>query len=266
MTIVYLVTIFILGTVLGSATSVFIYRLHAGKNAFKGRSMCPACEAPLKAKDLVPIFSFLLLRGKCRYCGKEISWMYPFLELLFGILLVIFFLKYPFVDEFLNFDGGNLAHFLLYTFYTGVLLFTFFFDLHYLKVADEILLPAILIGLIATISPRPETPDFYHALVGMLIAASFFGIQYFISRGKWMGEGDIRVGAFMGVILGYPLIIVALVLSYLVGSIGSIFVAVKKHQFHGLKVPFAPFLVIGTFLTIFYGQQILDWYLRTLML
>lgn len=261
----FLILIFIFGACIGSFTSVVIYRIHHHqKSIFRGRSACPDCEVPLKPLDLIPILSYLTLRGQCRYCSKDISYMYPALELLTGALFVFLFLKFPFVDNALTFSGSQCAVFLLYAFYTFVLLFTFFYDLKYLKIADEILLPAILISLIASIA-TPFTPHLIDSLLGAAIAAGFFGLQAFVSKGKWIGLGDLRIGAFMGVILGWKLVIVALVVSYLVGSIVSVAIIIKEGKLRGIKVPFAPMLVTGTFITIFFGEQLLNWYLKGFM-
>lgn len=261
--IIYLAALFIAGTAIGSFISVLVYRLHHRETGiFKGRSMCVECRTPLKAQDLIPLLSYLTLRGKCRYCSKEISFMYPAIEIITGFLFAAMFLKFPFVDEFLNFNGATLLNYAIFAFYSFILIFTFFFDMHYHHVADEILLPAILAGLVFTLVPG--SPHIIDALLGMLIAIAFFGAQFVLSRGRWIGAGDIRIGAFMGVILGWKLVIVALVLSYLVGSVASIFIALKKHRFYGVKIPFAPALVTGTFLTIFFGEKIINWYLHTL--
>lgn len=262
LTIVFTAILFIFGAAIGSFTSVVIYRLHTKEQGiFRGRSSCTSCKTELKPLDLVPILSYLVLRGKCRYCSKEISYMYPMLELITGALFAILFFKFQFVDANFAFSEKMLGMYVLYAFYTFVLVFTFFYDLHYLKVSDEILLPAILIGLIATLA-TPLTPHFINALIGAGIGIAFFGLQILVSRGTWVGLGDLRVGTFMGVILGWKLMIVALVLSYFIGSIISIFVAIKQKKFYGVKVPFAPFLVTGTFLTIFFGEEILEWYLN----
>lgn len=256
--------LFILGAAVGSFTSVVIYRLHHQKRGiFRGRSACPECETKLAPLDLVPIVSYLTLRGKCRYCSKEISYMYPLLEILAGFIFVLLFFKFPFADNALHFSGTLLNLYLLYAFYTFILLFTFFFDLHYLKVSDEILLPAILIGLIATIA-QPLTPHIFDALIGAGIGIAFFGLQILVSKGTWVGLGDLRVAAFMGVILGWKLMVVALFLSYLMGSVVSLGIVIRKKKFMGVKIPFAPFLVAGTFVTIFFGEAILAWYLRGL--
>lgn len=262
--IFFFLTLFILGAAVGSFTSVVIYRLHHKKKGiFRGRSQCTDCETTLRPLDLIPIVSYLSLRGKCRYCNKEISYLYPLLEFISGGLFAVLFLKFPFVNSALQFSGPILGMYLLYAFYLFVLLFTFFYDLHYLQVSDEILVPAILIGLIATIA-TPLTPHIWNALIGGALAASFFGLQFLISKGTWIGLGDLRIGALMGVILGWKLTIVALFLSYLIGSFVSIFIIARKKKFMGVKIPFAPLLVTGTLITMFFGDTILQWYLRGL--
>lgn len=264
MIIFFSIVLFLLGAAVGSFTSVMIYRLHHSKGGiFRGRSACPNCETKLAPLDLIPIISYLTLRGKCRYCSKEISYMYPILEVLTGFIFVLLFFKFPFVDNALHFSVSLSGLYLLYAFYSFVLIFTFFFDFHYLKVSDEILLPAILIGLIATIA-QPLTPHIFDALIGAAIAVAFFGLQILISKGTWVGLGDLRVGALMGVVLGWKLTLVALFISYLIGSVVSLFIIIRKRKFVGVKIPFAPFLVTGTFVTIFFGEAILAWYLKGL--
>lgn len=264
LTFFFIGALFIIGTACGSFISVAIYRLHSGeKGILLGSSKCTTCGINLKALDLIPIVSYLTLRGKCRYCSKEISYMYPLLELVTGGLFALLFLKYPFFDGSLHFSGTDLGMYLLFAFYTFVLVFTFFYDLHYLRIADEILLPAILIALIATIA-TPYTPHFFDAILGLAIGAGFFGLQILISSGKWVGMGDLRIGAFMGAILGWKLLLVALFLSYVIGTVVSLFVIAKKRRIKGVKIPFAPLLVTGTFLTVFFGEEIMNWYLSAL--
>lgn len=258
------VVLFIIGASLGSFMSVILFRLnHATKSIVKGRSACIVCDKPLKAHDLIPILSFILLRGKCRYCKNEISSMYPLLELIMGMVLVILYFQFPFIDASLFFSGTFIGLFLLYSFYSFVLIFTFFFDLKYLQISDELLLPAILIGLIATIA-APLTPSLIDALIGASIGVAFFGLQYLISKGRWIGLGDLRIGAFMGIILGWKLLIVALFCSYLLGSIISLIIIARKKAAFDSKIPFAPFLVCGTFITLFFGTDLLHWYLGLL--
>lgn len=260
----FLICLFIIGAAVGSFTSVVIYRLHTDKpGIIKGKSMCPSCETKLTPFDLIPIISYLTLRGKCRHCNKEISYMYPLLEIISGALFALLFIKHPFLNESFSFSGNNLGLYLLYSFYSFVLIFTFFFDLHYMKVADEILLPSILIGLIAS-TAFPLTPHIWDSLMGASIALAFFGAQILLSRGKWLGAGDLRVGAFMGIILGWKYMIIALFLAYIIGSIAAIAIALKKKKLVGVKIPFAPLLVTATFITMFWGDKMLDFYFKSL--
>lgn len=254
------VAVFILGAGVGSFLSVLIYRIHHGEpGIIKGRSQCTSCKVPLKARDLIPLLSFLFLRGRCRSCSKEISYMYPLIELFTGVIFVLFFITFPFVDSALVIHEANIFLFLLHAFYTAILIFTFFYDLKYMEVVDSMLLPAILIGLIATIA-SPLTPDTVNALIGGLIGGGFFALQWAISKGRWVGGGDIRVGAFIGIILGWQLTVVALVVAYLVGSLVAIGIALKKGVLRGVRMPLAPLLVIGTFVAFFFGNELITWY------
>lgn len=262
--IFFVLALFILGAAVGSFTSVVIYRMHKGeKGIFRGRSKCTNCETQLNPLDLVPIASYLVLRGKCRYCSKAISYMYPTLEVVSGAIFALLFWKFPFVDGAMNFSSPFVGMYALYAFYAFVLIFTFFYDLHYLEVSDEIMLPAILVAFIVTLA-APLTPNFVDALLGALVGAAFFGIQYLVSKGTWIGLGDLRIGAFMGAIFGLKLVIVALFVSYILGSVVALIISVRKRKLVGVKIPFAPILVTGTFITIFFGTNILTWYIKLL--
>jgi leader peptidase (prepilin peptidase) / N-methyltransferase len=260
LTILYLAVLFIIGAAVGSFISVLVYRLHHGKSGIvKGRSKCPKCDANIPAKDLIPLLSYIALRGKCRDCNKDISFLYPLIELVTGGLFVVLFLKFTFVDENLVFDGGTSLLYAFHAVIAFILSFTFFFDLKYKHVADEMLIPGILLALLATLIPGQ--PNILDALLGLSIPVALFGVQYILSRGAWIGAGDLRVGALMGILLGWQLVIVALIFSYVAGSIISIFVALRTKKIRGVQVPFAPFLVTGTYLALFFGEGVIQWYL-----
>ncbi|MBI2453918.1 prepilin peptidase [Candidatus Peregrinibacteria bacterium] len=260
MTTFTLILLFITGAAVGSFTSVCIYRIHAGKNGIlTGKSECPECDNPLRPLDLIPIASYLALRGKCRFCNKGISYMYPLLEIASGFLFAILFYKFPFIDSALHFSGTYLGLYLLHAFYLFVLLFTFFYDLKYMKISDAVLVPAIMIGLIATIA-APYTPHLIDALIGGSLGFAFFGLQYLVSKGKWIGLGDTRIGAFMGIMLGWKLTVAAITISYMFGGVAAIGIASYKKKLSEIKVPLGPFLVMGTLVTLFFGEAIVAWY------
>ncbi|MDP2624823.1 MAG: prepilin peptidase [Candidatus Peregrinibacteria bacterium] len=242
-----LVILFIAGLLLGSFLSAVIYRIHYNKpGLFTGFSICPKCNKQLGPQDLVPLFSYLIQGGKCRHCKKHISWHYPVLELSTGLLFVAM-------------GTAGLAPLGLYLFFGLILVFIFFYDLLYLEIPDEIMIPSIVIALLATF--HPETISFLNGFYGAAVVVLFFLLQIIISRGKWLGGGDLRIGAFIGFILGFKLTIVAVFLSYVIGSIISVFLLITGRAKGKTMIAFGPFLVLGTLITIFYGDFLVEWYL-----
>lgn len=229
---------FIAGAILGSLSYALALR-SLGKESFWGRSYCPHCKKLLQWYDLFPIVSYLLLRGKCRYCHKSISKEYLLVEIAIGILIAFVFWQ--------QFNMFNL-------FFVTILAILFITDLKKMLIPDRIVLPAIIIALLA----KPVAANVLTAL-GI---AGFFYALILITRGKGMGGGDVKLGGFIGLGLGFPNGILAVVLSFFLGaliSLGLIFLGKKKF---GQTVPFGPFLVIGSLIALFWGKQIIDWYLQ----
>lgn len=275
MTIIIAALVFILGTAIGSFLSVTIYRLHENeKGIISGRSFCPACKKPLKWRHLVPIFSFLFLRGKCAYCDKKISPHYFILELLTGLAFLAAFFYWNFVvtipstvnPSIFNYEI-NWQIFEVFVFYLiefSLLVGIFFYDLMYKEIPDRFSLTAIVIAiagglLLKTISPL-------NMLIGGVSIFAFFALQFLLSKGKWIGGGDIRLGALIGVLLGWQLGLVALIIAYILGSIYSVILLIQKKITGKSAIPFGPFLVTGTFVAIFFGAQILYWYLNSFVI
>lgn len=245
--------VFIFGLLIGSFLNCFIYRLELKEfqnksySPFKGRSFCPNCKHVLAWYDLIPVVSFFILRAKCRYCSKKISIQYPLVELLTGLIFLYFFLSY----------SWPLA--IYYTLVSCFLIIVFVFDLKHFIIPDVIVFPAIIMAF------------FYGILNSSLLgiysglgAGLFFLLIFLLSKGKWLGFGDVKLALFMGLFLGYPQILIGLFLSFFIGAIiGIILILFKKK---GLKseVPFGPFLVIGTYLGLLWGREIFDWYLKLL--
>lgn len=247
--------IFAIGVAFGSFLSMLIPRIHdAEAGILFGRSHCPKCKGKLKSRDLIPILSYCWNQAKCRFCSKKISPIYPAIEVLTGIMFILVYLRFPFE----SFAASPLAIF--YGIITLILIFTFFYDLKYLEISDSILLPGTVIAFLGSLFLGIHT--WQSLLLGMGIGVGFFLLQLLISRGKWIGAGDLRIGAFMGAVLGWEMTLVALVLSYLAGSALSIPLLLAKAKKVGEKIPLGPFLVIGTFLALFFGEQLLDWYIN----
>jgi prepilin signal peptidase PulO-like enzyme (type II secretory pathway) len=236
------------GLILGSFLSVLISRLHSNeKGILMGRSQCPQCKEKLSALDLIPLFSFLVLKGKCRHCKKKIPNFYWILEissacLLFGLTLV----------------EPNWTTWLSLIPIAGVLLFIFFYDFLYQEVHDFVLIPGILYaaGWSFLFS------DWKTAFLGAALGLAFFGIQYLASKGKWLGSGDILIGMFMGFVLGWELMIPALMISYILGSVIGLILIWKNKATKNTAIALGPFLVMGTGIAYLYGKPILNWILN----
>src|SRR3989339_853687 len=174
----YLFT-FLLGVCIGSFLNCVVYRLES-KKSLAGRSFCPHCKHILSWKDLIPVLSFLFLKGKCRYCKEKISWQYPAVEVATGLI------------------------------------FFFIYDLKHYLIPDKVLFPAIFITLIFRLI---FISGFLNYLLAVLIASGFFLAIFLVSGGKWMGFGDVKLAILMGLLLGFPNILVALFLAFFLGAI-----------------------------------------------
>lgn len=246
--------IFVLGATIGSFISVIIDRTKTKKTGiFFGRSQCPNCKKTLKAQNLIPIISWIIQKGKCAKCKKKISSHYPLLELLTGLTLVTTFLTYNFYTT-----PSQLLNFILYTILFTILITIFFYDLLYKEIPDRFSIPAIIIAIIGGLLLNTIHP--ISMLYGTLAIGGFFLIQFLISNGRWVGGGDIRLGALMGAILGLRLGFLALVLSYVIGGLFATYLLISKKATRKTQLPFGPFLISGLFLALFFSEEILKTY------
>ena len=250
----YIVIIAIFGLIVGSLLNVIIFRLKSGDKIVWARSKCLHCGHQLSAADLVPILSYVFLRAKCRYCHKKIDWQYPAVE---GVTAVIFVLGYlKFLSPVLT--VANLPAYLIFLFFSGVLLVIFVYDLKYYLILDEVTLPAWLFAFLAN---WLLGFSIFSLLLASLVLAGFFLFQFILSKGKWIGGGDIRLGLVMGAMLGWPMVLVALLLSYITGAAVSLGLLVFKQKSWGDQIPFGTFLTLATVVVLLYGEVILRWYL-----
>jgi prepilin signal peptidase PulO-like enzyme (type II secretory pathway) len=211
------------------------------------------------------------LGGKCRYCAKKISWQYPLVELATGIIFVLFFLKYFSPALLLESKNWNLEifHFLGDLFFASILIFIFVYDLRYYLVSDKIIISTLifilLFNLVLVFLGGEPIKLFLNLILAGLIGGAFFLIQFLISNGKWVGGGDIRLGLIMGLMLGLPGIIIALIMAYISGAIIGIILIILKIKKMKSLVPFGPFLSFATLVTVLYGEKILVWYREVLI-
>lgn len=249
---------FAFGTIVGSFLNAVIYRLGREKSAFEGRSYCPNCKHTLSWRDLVPIFSFLVLSGRCRYCRKAISWQYPLVEIATGILFLIV--------VFFNFPNLLAIGYLLVI--VSLLVVIFVYDLLHYIIPDNVVYPAIafstawvILNVVFGTYTIGQGLDYLYSALG---AAGFFLLIVLVSKGKWMGVGDIKLAFFMGLVLSLPGILVALFFAFFSGAIIGLGLIMAGKRGLKSEIPFGPFLVSGTFFALFFGEKIANWYLNFL--
>ena len=266
---IYLISlyIFIFGLIIGSFLNALLYRLYENETMM-GRSYCPKCRKQIVWYDNIPVFSFIFLRGKCRHCHKKISWQYPVVELITGILFLLAFWNI-FEFRISNFDITyflSTFNFQLLTlardlFFISIMIIIFIYDLKWYMILDRVTLPAIAIvfgiNLLLGLS-------WVNLLIGGLVGGGFFLIQFLISKGKWIGGGDIRLGLLMGIMFSWPMILLAIFLAYIIGSVISIFLVSFGKKKWGSQVPLGIFLTSASVITLFWGEKILSWYLGLL--
>lgn len=243
-------SIFASGLAIGSFLNCVVYRLETRKSFLKGRSFCPHCNHKLGFFDLIPVFSFLCLKGKCRYCNKKISLQYPIVEIITGLLFLL-------IDVYFN--SQLLLMFFLFLI-VPFLIIIFIYDLKHYIIPDKVIYPAIGLTFFYQLLSITSLSSILNPFVSACLASSFFISIILLSKGEWMGWGDVKLGFLMGLLLGSPNVLLALFLSFFSGAFVGVFLIFLKKKTLKSQVPFGPFLIFGTFIAIFWGVDIVNWY------
>jgi len=247
---------FILGLFVGSFLNVVVLRIEKGEGGIlKGRSHCLFCGKTLKWFELIPLFSFAIQKGKCRYCRKPISWQYPLVELLTGLLFAAILSRFGLSWQLL---------FLLPL--CAILIVLFVFDLRFQTIPDLVVYLGVVWAFFYSIIQAVIQRSFSFFIFGLISAfalALFFAALSYGSKEKWMGKGDAKLALLTGLILGYPFSIFAILLSFIFGAFVSLVLVLLGKKTLKSQIAFGPFLVSAIFVIIFYGDKIVDWYLRT---
>jgi len=268
MSVIFYIGVFLFGCAAGSFINVCIYRLPQGKSLVKPGSFCPSCSAPIAWFDNIPLVSFLLLRGKCRSCSKKISFRYPAVELLTGLLVL--WIVYDCLQ-----DGRSVFVLGVYVYLTLGLITVAFIDMHHEIIPDEISLIGIPVALILSVlipALHRDVP-FFSALVGNGPAwinagiSSLAGIVIgggtlwvigtvagFLLKKEAMGFGDVKLMAMVGGLTGWVCMLMAFFLACAFGSIVGVIIMIKTKN---RRIPFGPFLAAGTFLVLLYSREFL---------
>ena len=243
-----LVIVFALfGAAIGSFLNVCIDRLPAGKSLVFPPSRCDYCRQPLSPKDLIPVVSYLWLRGRCRYCHRPVPIRLMFVELGTGLLFA-----------FLYYHYGLSIELAVTTFYGAVFIVLAVIDLDHGLILNKIVYPMIVVTLIIdALLPQPGIID---GVIGGAVGFAFLLIPGLISRGG-MGWGDIKMAALIGLVTGFPLVMVAMLTAVILGGLTGVVLLLLKIKKRKDAVPFGPFLSLATMATLIWGGQVLKWYL-----
>ena len=219
------------GSLLGSFTTMLVWRLHHDESGIlNGRSKCPKCKKILSALELIPIVSWIIQKGRCKNCGKQISSFYPFVEIVFVLSGIIF------VQLFYSDIWWHIALKLIIVFFALIL---WVYDTQFSEVDQRISWPAIILAILFMFLGG----NISSALIGGAIGFSFFAFQYFVSKGRWVGAGDMELGLFMGLILGWEKTLGALFLAYILGSLVAIPLLIMKKKTMKSSLPMGAFLI-----------------------
>lgn len=250
MEIVYTVLFMIYGFVFGSFFNVVGLRVPKGKSIMLPSSHCDSCKRKLVAIDMVPIFSYIFLKGKCRTCGEKIGLFHPLLELLTGILFALAYLHCGFTLELV-----------VAILFISLLLIITVSDIAYMLIPDKILLPFAM-GLIIIRIFSPLVP-WWNAIVGAVFGFGILFLLALVSK-DGMGGGDIKLFFVIGFVLGLKLTILALFISSAIGLVVGVLQLLRKRRGRKHPIPFGPWIALGSVLTYFFGQKILEWYTNLL--
>lgn len=264
--------IFLFGIVIGSFLNVVVDRLPRGESFFLGRSMCDHCNHKLSWIDLVPVVSFLLLGGKCRYCHKKLSWYYPIGELTTGVLFIL--LAYTLFGSNIVLLLAQLPYTIAFVYFAALisaLIVIFYTDLKYGIIPFIVVFFALLITFLwyfifsflhfpasSQLFFSPDNQFLVSALWSAFVSALLFFALFFFSKGRGLGFGDVVYVFLMGLLLGFPKIVLGLYFAFLSGAIISVLlVLIHKKKLKGETVPFGPFLVSGTIISLLWGEEII---------
>ena len=246
------IIIFIFGLVVGSFSNVCIYRIPKNESIVFPASHCTSCQTPIKAMDNIPVLSYFLLKGKCRNCGENISIRYPIVEFLTGAVYILIFLIY-----------GRSLQTLVYIILSSALIIISFIDLDEQIIPDEISLSGIVLGFL--ISFFVPYISYFNSLLGILTGG---GIIFLIAlaglaifKKEAMGGGDVKLAAMIGAFIGWRYIILSLFIGFFIGAVTGILLILSKVKNKDDIIPFGPFIVLGSILTILWGKNLLSWYL-----
>jgi leader peptidase (prepilin peptidase)/N-methyltransferase len=260
---IIVVIVFVYGLIIGSFLNVCIYRIPNEMSIIKPPSHCTSCGKRLKPLDLIPVFSWLFLRGRCRYCGSKISVRYLLIELLTGFSFLPLLFIY-----------GFSVNFILYALMTSVFITIFFIDSEHMIIPNGLVLTAFIIALIhfgfnLYIKEYIELSDVLTPIIGMVSGSGALLLVAVIASKIYktedtVGMGDVKLLFPIGLLLGYKLLILMMLLACITTSVASLILIKAGKKTRKDLIPFGPFIVASTYFTLLFGENIITWYMSLL--
>jgi leader peptidase (prepilin peptidase)/N-methyltransferase len=252
--ILLIVLFAILGLAVGSFLNVCIDRLPQNKSIVLPPSHCEACQHKLAAKDLIPVFSYIRLRGRCRYCQASIARRVFWVELATALIFALLYWHYGLSPEL-----GVMA------FYACLFIIIFVIDLEHGLILNKVVYPGMVVALLLALLARPWLTQWVvtgiaNAALGGGIGFAIFFLIAIVSRGG-MGWGDVKLAALIGLATGFPLVFPSIIMGAILGGIVAVALMTAKKRKRRQTIPFGPFLALAAMATLLWGSNILSWYL-----
>lgn len=255
----------ILGLALGSFINALVWRLKTKRNWVSERSVCPHCKHILAAKDLIPVVSWALLAGKCRYCKKSISAQYPAVELITATLFVCSYLFWPYALV----SAAGVVAFVVWLLCMIILIALLIYDLKWMLLPNSLVAVLTLLTVVFTIL-RAASGDgivgLVQSFVGGVVFFAIFWVLFTVSKGKWIGGGDVKLALPLGLLAGG--IAEVFLIIFLASLIGTLYVLpslVRGKVKVKTKLPFGPLLIIATIVVVLFGGSVINWYLHSFL-
>ncbi|QZY56981.1 prepilin peptidase [Crassaminicella profunda] len=242
--------ILVLGLLIGSFLNVCIWRIPRRESIVYPGSHCPKCNTTLKPMDLIPVFSFLVYRGKCRYCDVKISMQYPIIELMHAMIYLFLYYRYGYSLEFME-----------YALLSSLIIVISFIDIDHQIIPDGLIWLGFVFAFIFNIhSFFVNFTNLYNSVLGLLIGGGFFLLIALITNGG-MGGGDIKLMGMLGFWLRWKWILLIMFLSFVIGAFISVCLIITKQKGRKDMIPFGPFIGFATLMTVYYGNDIIYYYI-----
>lgn len=256
--------LFILGLCLGSFVNALVWRLHTKKDWVKGRSECVHCHHELDWYDLIPVVSWLILKGRCQYCDKAISLQYPLVEVTTAVLFVLSYLYWPSAFN----SALSIVNFGFWLLFLVGFMAMIVTDIRWMLLPNKLtysfgLLAASQVLMVAIV--LKDLGALLSAFGGVLAVGGLFYVLFQFSGGKWIGGGDVKLGLVLGLLAGSFIKGLMLVfLASLLGCFIAIPLIVSNKVNISKRIPFGPFLIASCILVVLFGQRLVDWYVSLL--